>query len=251
MVDRAASGRPQRGRVADDPVARLLAFGIFAVIIVSLTGFIYAMFTGVIFPQAPRTRLESQVRDYESLVKGKPKDPKLWSQYAIALALAKQPVKAEQVIKRGNAAVATQTAQLALAQGYYYNSIGNEKAAVEWIDKAITIDRRLRTIKARELAGKKIAFDPKNVPWDNSVFYDARMFKAKLALNKGDYKAAIKEYDLMLILDDTASDVLTARGDAFLSMGEKAKARADYKRALMFIPDYAPALAGMEKVGAK
>jgi len=64
----------------------------------------------------------------------------------------------------------------------------------------------------------------------------------------GDWESAITALSDGIGFDPYAADLLVYRADAYYRIGEKAKAKADYERALELIPDYGPAVAGLEQI---
>jgi tetratricopeptide (TPR) repeat protein len=72
---------------------------------------------------------------------------------------------------------------------------------------------------------------------------------AQLYMAQGDNTKALEMYDEYLAERGTAADVLVERGDLKLAMGDNAGAKADYEKALTYIPDDALALEGLQKVG--
>ena len=57
-------------------------------------------------------------------------------------------------------------------------------------------------------------------------------------------------FDVYLKEQPTAADVLVKRGTTKVEVGDEKGAEADFRAALKFIPDYQPALDGLEQIGA-
>lgn len=86
------------------------------------------------------------------------------------------------------------------------------------------------------------------MPVTNSVLIEVLVGRARVyqSLNKPD--EALKDLEKAIELDPMSADVLVMIGDLRLAKGEEQKAEEAYSRALDFIPDYPPAVSGMQKV---
>ena len=81
-------------------------------------------------------------------------------------------------------------------------------------------------------------------------YFLSALARGAIYQEQGDYAAAVEMYDLFLENRPPDTSVLVARGEAKAALGDTAGAEADFRDALRFIPDHAPALQGLEKIGA-
>jgi tetratricopeptide (TPR) repeat protein len=77
---------------------------------------------------------------------------------------------------------------------------------------------------------------------------DTALQVAEAYMGLKNYDKAIGLYNYALALEPTAADIVTMRGWVYIQQGDKVKAKADFERALEFMPDDADALSGMKQV---
>ena len=81
-------------------------------------------------------------------------------------------------------------------------------------------------------------------------YSDAALAKAEALMASEDYSGAIKALDAYLKQKPADSDILVMRAQSKAKVGDKKGAEEDYRAALKYIPDYQPALEGLEQIGA-
>ena len=96
------------------------------------------------------------------------------------------------------------------------------------------------------LAAKRVTAIGGNLQTRVSV--DTAIQLAQAYMGQMKYDKALEMYDYALKLDPLAADVRTLRGFAYLSKGDKAKAKADFQETLKFLPDDPDATRGLEQL---
>jgi tetratricopeptide (TPR) repeat protein len=66
---------------------------------------------------------------------------------------------------------------------------------------------------------------------------------------QGKVAEAIVAYSFALERNPQMSDVLAARGDLYARSGKPEDAERDYRKALTMLPDFAPAIDGLKRLG--
>jgi len=118
------------------------------------------------------------------------------------------------------------------------------EAALEEIDAALAIVAEETEAERKSLAERNIVMDP-----DFTAEIDARVLKGEILTAAGDAEGAIDAYTEALEFNGRMADVLLARGLLYEELGQAEEARADFEAALTYIPDYAPALEALDRIG--
>ncbi len=246
-----AANAPRQGKkkksMFKDPVVRWLAIVAGGLAVLYLATIIGALLMGVLGSTEPRSKVERDLQFYEGAAMRSPEDPLVWRRYALALMADKQYSKAQDVIDKATEAIdqtATQDiliaqAELHFAKKDYAQAI---KTAEEARKKLTTVYEEAKKKKGspEEALGKEI----------NDNYWQALFITAKSQRESGQTEAALKSFDEYLEQFPTAADVFIVRGELRAEAGDKEGAEADYKQALIYLPEDKAALAGLKKIGA-
>ncbi len=82
-------------------------------------------------------------------------------------------------------------------------------------------------------------------------YYNSAWQLADIYAKDGNEKEALKFISTYLKGNETDAQALTDRGNLYLKLGEKNKAKTDFQKALKYIPDSADASAGLKKAEGK
>ncbi len=237
-------------RTESDPVTWWLSFAIVFVVVVALVGLLYAILGGFLAPSTPRTLVESQLILLKNAARTEPNSGKAREAYILALDASGQKDAAR---KEYDSAV-KQVVGLERTKVY---SAGMT-LLLENKDYKGTVTLGTKALAEDEAARKKVIADMKqndalvtDSQFDNTTRIEVLLNLAHAYDLSGDLDASLKQLNSALALDGEAADVLSVRADVYSRLGQKDKAIADYKKALQFIPDYAPALAGLKQLKAK
>lgn len=221
-----------------------LLFGVFALVILILGAIIWALITtSTIESGAPRTAYERQLRVLEAAVEKSPDNTQAWGDYIKLQVNGGQIAAAERAIADADAAlgkrsgvVATEVARIALLSG-------DTDTALAGVDEALVLIEQETQAEIERLASKGVVqeMDPTNR-------IGALLLKAEIQVARDDDAAAVTVYDEALDLDPTMADVLVERGLLLEQLGDLERAKADFRGALTFIPDYQPALDALARV---
>lgn len=229
---------PDDGR---DPVARLLMMAIAVVVTGILVSIGVLAWVATHTTDAPRTATERQLLVLGRLVDKGSKEPRIWGDYLAALIDSGQYAAAGQTVSRARKATGDDPVVL-VQEARLYRETGRQKEALSTIDLAITRARD-KAEKAAEALRKK---GVKPQPAKNEEVILASIIKAEIFEQMLRWPDAKKAYDIALDEDPLMADVLVARGGVFRALKDDAKAKADYDAALRVVPDYEPALKGIE-----
>lgn len=230
-----------------DPVAWWLKVAILIMIATALTGVLYALLVGVINPQTPRTLFEARLVTLRNVVETVPESGKARRDYVQAL------------LANDRRSDALAQAELAKKQLKDLDIVFGELAEIDvyWQDKdydrvvELASAAYANETKRREeyVAKRQKEVNIKNIDIPVQPLVDLLVYEARAAAAGGDFDRAAKSLTAALKLDPQAADLLVLRGTAYRELGQADKARADYEQALEFIPDFQPALDGLEQLG--
>lgn len=257
MAESASSGDsssslPVRSEVIasnqEDPVVRVLWFVIAFLLVVGLTGMIYVLMSGAVLDRTPATADEVQLSVAQAAVQANSEDGDAWSDYVTMLTHLERYSEAEREYKRGQKLLKGQNLlKLDLAKADLLGAEGKNDDSYELAKKLVDDYTKLETETLKAEAEKGIIVSPERVAPDVAV--RVYLTAARAAGRLEEWEEVVSLLTTALKYDPLASDVLVVRGDAYLQLGKKAEARADFEQALTYIPDYAPALSGLEKAG--
>lgn len=240
---------PQLPQRQADPVIRWLTLGIAAVIIFWLVGILSAMMFGVLAPsKAPRTAAERDLLVLQATVDSGKADSQTYANYVATLINAGELSKAQAALNQALPVTKTNKSYLLTQQASLYFAKKDYQGAVEYADKAMAEAKK--EIKAYMDANVQANRKPGAGVQTPQSYSDAALIKANAFVASNDYKSAVKAYDVYIAEQPTDSDILVARAQAKIKIGDKTGAAADFRAALKYIPDYQPALDGLKQIGA-
>lgn len=232
-----------------DRTGTVLGWAIVAVGILIVTGVVYLFASGFGSSRTtPRTALERQIDMTEAVVKAGSRDPKAWNDYITALVVAKQYSDAQSAIDQGRAACATITPVFDLGQGRLDAARGRDDQATKALSLAIKTGYKHREQVLAKLALGGVTGTVGKV--DSDYIIDAAIVQGAVYQREKRWAKVVTSLDVALQEDGSMADVLTSRGEAYLALGKKTAAAKDFRTALSYIPGYAPAKAGLKKIGA-
>lgn len=226
---------------APDPVTRVLLVVALSVIVVLLaTAGVLFYYLGTL-NKAPRTITERDVTAGETLTREKPKDATAWMNLAYAYSDAGRFDDALATIDKGMRSSKEPT--LILVKADVLRVAGRYKEALDSYDEAeVAVKAALKKIKEdREKVGVRMKDDGKVI---SRVYFGRALTNQKL----GDAKAALKDLERAVAANPQQVNVSVALGDAYLESGQTAKAEKAYRDALKYVPDYAGALEGLQRI---
>ncbi len=233
-------------RASVDSVIKWLAIASFAAVALILTLGLWIVATGIMDPPAPRSFYEKQIELLEEVVKEKPKVAAAWGDWARALIVAKQYSAAERVIERGEKVVGTKTPELNLERARLALARGDHDEALKLAEQTLKVTTAFREKELKALEEKAIFPDPRVVR--GPVMAEAAAMKGDLLAAKKRWDEALKAYSIAVYEEPESADYLVKRGSVYIETGDEKKARADFERALTFIPDFEPALTGLKRL---
>jgi len=237
---------PQRSR---DPVTRWLIVTIFMLIALGLAAVLSALAFGMFnISGAPRTQVERDLAYYDAQIQSGKVNNQTVALYVDTLVRAGQLSKAQATLdqalktaKSDRSYLFAEQAELSLASKKY-------EAALKSADKAMAeAKKELEAFKKRNLENKRKENAGAVMP---DSYTAAALAKATALVALKDHARAIKVYDAYLKIAPTDSDILVLRAESRVVTGDKKGAEGDYRAALKFIPDYQPALDGLNEIGA-
>ncbi len=235
-----------------DPVSHYLVIAMFTMVVLILTLALYIVAADIIKPAAPRSLAEKQVSMLESVVKEKPTVAKAWADYARALIAVGQYSQAQRVLDRGAAAAGKDSSEILLERARLARAKHQRALAIKLTHETIDSARAARDKELAALAKKHIVPDKRVVKGD--IIEAAAIMQGELYSQEGDWKNAVKAFDLAIAEDPTSADTLIERGAAYLQLKQADAAAADFRAALRYVPDSAQASEGLAealKAGAK
>lgn len=233
-------GSEHKDRSRTNLVMGLVAFFLVATL---ATVFGYAAWAGMFSARAPQTAEERQLSALEALTKSKPTDAAAWADYARGLIGVQQYDTAKSVIAKGS--VLTSGAPIVMVQEVrLLNATGDPKGAIAAGDAVVAKLQKFRAVTLADLKSKGITGFV-TLP-ETEAMLEVTVLEGEIHFKAKEWAPAIASLTLALAEDPTASDVLTIRGETYRAMGKPDLARADYRTALKYLPDYAPAKAGLD-----
>lgn len=227
-----------------DGVTRVLTYASLLVAIGVLALLAYIAYALLAAPKVPRTALERDVLRLEVIVEENPRSPRAWSDYIQSLTKAGLHARAARTIGEARSAVGTATA-VTIEEARSRHARGRSEEALELLDGAVEQARGEYDAAVAALAAKGVVSAPKPVD-----LIAALLLRGEVMRGLGDWRGVVDAYTEALELDRTMADIQVARGTAYLELGDATAARRDFEGALRFIPDYEPALEGLERAKA-
>lgn len=220
-----------------DRTATLLKIAITVVVVVILTGILYALASGFGKQRAPRTAAERQLQFAESTLETNKRDAQAWTDYINALNLAGRYSEAARAYEDAIRSV-PESEPVAYVKVAYARVLLAQKNTDEGLEQA---QAALKTAEAdrKRLQKKLVDEGVKTV----SASYqqtglgpvvEAQVLIASIYREQGRWQDVIEMSSKTLKVDPIASDVLLVRGRAYVETGDIDKALADFEQALKF-----------------
>jgi len=239
---------PRKPGMLADPVVLWMTFAAFGIVVLALLVGLGVMVSGVASSTGPRTLDEKELVVTGQAVRSGKADSATWGAYIAALIANERYTQAQTVIdgfKKSNDSSAT--AEMEVAQARLDLARKDYQKVVSIGDAA---QKSMKVIhQARLDGGGQDALTAKldGLP-DN--WFALALIKAEAYKGLQDWKSVVKELDSYIAENPEAADILVDRGRAKVELGDKAGAKADFKKALRFIPDDKEALQGLNEIGA-
>jgi tetratricopeptide (TPR) repeat protein len=244
---RSAAVRPRRESAFADPVVRLLTGVLVVVVLLFLSTIVAGLFLGVIGDEAPRTSRERDLLMGKYETDAGSTDPEVWKQYIGALVDSGRYDEAQQAVDRGMQVIDNRPgADMTFAQTQVYYS---SKQYAKAIDAATD---GMAALTAYHEAQLNVDGSPEQKGQPISETYWGMLYlRAMSHVALEDWDAALEDLNTYLETKAGASDVYVVRAEVHRELGDKGAAEADYRRALTHIPDYQPAIDGLEELGVQ
>jgi len=226
---------------------RRLVVAILVIAVLALTGALYAVAGNLFNRTTPRTYVERQVDMLESVVQEKPTSEEAWADYALALVAAGQYSKASTVLDSADETLGGEVVDVIYVRARLAAADGDPEAALELVEKAIKVGVDFRIAELARLAEKGVFLEGQSIK--GPILASAYYFQGSLHAEKGQWDQAVTAFGNAVKEEPSSADALVARGNAYIELGDLPAARADFDKALSMIPDYQPALEGLEKAG--
>ena len=235
---------------SEDRTTRRLALAAAVLLIVLLSGVVYALYTGVMSVRAPRTAVEARLSVLEAAVQQYPASGDAWREYIEALVASEQLGEATRQLEVAQQSVEElETGPVAVAELTILWATGDTTSVLErgsaLYEEQVAI--REAWIAERQ-ANSNVAFFPEETKPE--VLIEILAYTARAYGVQGDWELATEKLTQAISINPRAANLLVMRGDAYLRNGQYDEAREDFEAALAYIPDYEAALSGLEAVEA-
>lgn len=239
--------RTRTGGTADRERESLfwLQFGVLALVILILAAVLWALVTvSSLESGAPRSAVERNIRALESATAQDPENAATWAKLIRQQAISGDTAGAERSVEKADETLGTRRGPVAIEAARITFIKDDIDDALEEIDAALVIVAEETEAERKSLAEQGVVMDP-----DYTSEIDARVLKADILTEAADPEGAIDAYTEALEFSGRMADVLLARGLLHEELGQTEEARADFSAALTYIPDYAPALEALDRIG--
>ncbi|MDP2232725.1 MAG: hypothetical protein Q8K89_03745 [Actinomycetota bacterium] len=247
-TDVAPRGARKRPSMLKDPAVMRMTYIAIGLVILFLVSVMGVLLSGVTSPSGPRTLAEREAAVSGEAVQAGSNDPAVWGQYIAALIASGQNTRARDVIEQGRESIDdSATAEFTLGEARLYAARKDHDKVLEAADAGMAQIQKAWDA-AVSSGGTKAQAAKLDGLHDN--YYVLALLKAESSAELGDWAKAIEQYDLYIVRNPGAADILIDRADAKIETGDTTGAEADFRKALEFIPDNPEARAGLEKIGA-
>lgn len=229
-----------------DQVIQWMWLAILAVIVLIVTAVLWIVVTGIMDPPAPRSYHERQLDLLETVVKEKPTVPRAWADYARAFIAAKQYSRAERVLDKGDRAVGEETPELTVERARLAVHTGETEEALKLLAHALKVTKAKRAKEIAEMTKKGVTVDPRIVHSEEMAA--AAEMQGDMLASEERWAEAVESYGVAIFEKPENVDYLVKRGAVYIQMDEPKKAKADFEAALVYVPDYQPAVAGLARL---
>ena len=231
-----------------DRPTQWLLWAVVAALLMLLALVVYAWLTGGIGASAPRTAQEASLAATAEAIRAHPTDGSNYAIRAETLFGLGRKDEAFQVLDQGEKAVKGQNPALLYilrTRTALLNAEGKYAQAEQVGLKAMKASDDYLAIQGAKLAQSRVTGINGNLLTQVSVDTAVQLATAYMGQKK--YDKAMEMYNYALRLEPLAGDVLTLRGFAYLAMGNKAKAKADFQQTLQYLPGDPDATRGLKQ----
>jgi len=237
---------PEKG----DPVARGLGYAIGILVVLVLVGALFVLIGGLVAPSGPRTATEAQMLVAADAVKQYPDSGQARYDLIVSLSrsgLDRQAKDAAKLAKKQLKGL--QQVYAYLGQATVLFDAQKYREAVKEADQGLKVNNQAIEVEKTRLAKSKIQmnFDEIQTQGPSQLI----LLKAQALARLQDWKGSLAMLTEALKIEPRSADILVIRAVTYRQLGDLDKARADYKLALSFIPDYQPAIDGLKQIGDK
>jgi len=224
-----------------EPVSAWLLKVALALIVVLLVLTLTIAIYLVTLHDAPRTAEERDISAAEISVREAPGVAENWMNLSYAYAAVKRYDDAITTARKGRSETGEDV--LLLAEADVLRVSGRPAAAVEVYDRAEGAVRNAE----REAAGarRKVGIF---VPLDDTTMAQVYVGRGIARRMLGDTAAAIADLERAVAITPDQATVLSTLGDYYADSGQGEKAAEQYRAALRYVPDHAPALDGLKRL---
>lgn len=191
--------------------------------------------------EAPRTVAERNLSAAESAVHDRPNDADSWSALVYAYSQAKRYDDAIAAAEKGRSL--TKADVLLVAEADVLRSAGRFKDAVAEYNRAA---KAIESAQSDAIAARKKMgiFVPLSDTTMTRVYFGRAISLHAL----GDVKPAIADLEKAVALAPEQAYLFVTLGDYYAETRANGKAKAAYRNALRYVPDYPEALAGLKRI---
>lgn len=228
--------------VPPDPVQRWLLIVVALIVTVFMVAGASLVFYVLSMRDAPRTSVERQINADEVAARENPNDLENWARLALSYADAGRWSEALSTVERGRRL--RKAAILDLTEADILSLKGDPSCIAAY-------DRAIKSGQAEHDAQAKLLRETKGVtaPVPNTLVSEA-MYGRTAALDKfGRTDEAIQQALKALELDPSNADLHVLLAAMYRKSGHEESAAAEYRSALVYVPDLEPALEGLRELG--
>ena len=230
-----------------DPVVRTLTIVLVAVVLLFLSTIVAALVLGVLGSDTPRTVRERDLTMGKHGVDSGSTDPMIWKQYIAALVDSGRLTEAQQVVDRGMQVLDNRPGQdMTFAQVQVHYSSGRYEDAVTAATEGMQALVDYHAVQKNTDGTPEAKGQPISENYWGMLYLRAISYR-----EMGRLEEALADLDEYLAEKSGASNVFVVRGDILADLGNYDAAEADYRKALVHIPDYQPAIDALEKLGVQ
>ena len=224
-----------------DPFSAWLLRVALALIIVVLATTAALVIFFVTAEKAPRTAVERDTAAAEIAVREHPSDAAAWQTLAYAYARGQRYDDALAAIRKGRSSTKEQA--LLLPEAEVLRAAGRFKESVSIYDEALGV---LSREESEAVAARKKQGVAMSAPNQSLVraYYGRGLARKAL----GDTTGAIEDVSAALALAPGQANMRVTLGDLYAASGQREQAKAAYTEALRYVPDYAEAKLGLERL---
>ncbi len=227
---------------ARDLVAAWMVRAILLLLAVALAGTASLVFYLLSMRGAPRTQNERNIATYEAAVKEQPKEVENWGRLAYSYAGAQRYREALATVDKARQSFKGNPL-LDIAHADILRMSGRTEEALKVYEAAEKTSVSFWNKRIQEEKKRQIDFQRSN-PFLIEVYIGRGLSLSDL----GRPSEALQAFDTASRLDPQNAFVLAYKGDMLLELGKTDEAEASYMEALNYVPDYLPALRGIQRL---